>query len=162
LTFKSWSDQLEDKKQTILEKLKGKTVTEIVDYFDYDNMVENEPDYCVLYKNKSKCHDIKELNCFFCGCPYFQYSDDKPLKKENDIDIMSVCAIDSKFAKQYTFGEKAQCDCSDCVVPHKKHFVKNYISTSVLNMYKFEDTCSLLECIRAYQLNDILGKYKIF
>ena len=40
--------------------------------------------------------------------------------------------------------------------------VVEYISLQPLNPYDIEDACSFLEQLRAYQLSDILGKYKLF
>lgn len=39
---------------------------------------------------------------------------------------------------------------------NKKQIIK------ILNPYNIKDACSFLEQLRAYQLSDILGKYKLF
>jgi len=33
---------------------------EIIKYFSYDNMVKNELDFCPLYKDNKKCHNIED------------------------------------------------------------------------------------------------------
>ncbi len=40
--------------------------------------------------------------------------------------------------------------------------VVEYIHLQPTNPYNIEDACSFLEQLRAYQLSDILGKYKLF
>ena len=53
---------------------------EVIAYFKFENMVKKEPDFCPLYKDNKKCHDMKELNCYLCACPNFRF-DDEGFKK---------------------------------------------------------------------------------
>lgn len=62
------------------EKLEGNTKQEIIEYFRFENMVKNEPDFCPLYKDNKKCHDMEDLNCYLCACPHFRF-DDNGFKK---------------------------------------------------------------------------------
>ena len=50
-------------------KLEDKTTDEVIEYFKFENMVKNEPDFCPLYKDNKKCHDMEDLNCYLCACP---------------------------------------------------------------------------------------------
>jgi len=168
MTYEEWYADNYKKKQEILERLQGKSPREIVDYFDYDNMILREPDYCPLYKDKMKCHNMDDLNCFFCACPYFLYgNNNNPIEidRDNNTEIMSKCSIKSKFKDVFTYiqddTKKKACDCSGCYIPHKKEFVYRYIKNKMFNN-PIEDSCSLLELIRTVQLNDILGNYRVF
>lgn len=127
MTFVEWSIKHYEDRKAILEKLKDKSEEEIVEYFNYDNMVDSEPNYCPLYAMGNKCHNMKDLNCLLCACPFFKFSDDKPIDIRGDIKVMSVCTIDSKHANSYIIGNKQQCDCSQCTVPHKYHVVMKFL-----------------------------------
>jgi len=107
--FDEWLKEFEEKRAKIISKLKDKTIIEIIDYFEYDNMKEKEPDFCPLYKIGEKCHDLEYLNCFFCACPFYK---------------IYKCEINSKFAIQ--IETKRVIDCSNCPVPHRKQFVYHY------------------------------------
>ena len=47
----------------------------IIEYFKYDNMKKNEPDFCPLYNLNKKCHEMEDLNCYLCACSYFRFND---------------------------------------------------------------------------------------
>jgi len=161
MTFKEWEDDHVEKVEVILKKLEGESKLAITNYFDYDNMVKMEPDFCPLYATNTKCHDIDSLNCFLCSCPFFKYSDDLPLRTENGIDVMSVCVIDSNTAGTFTQNGKQQCDCSGCHIPHKKRFVKRHLE-AIDREIVVGDAISTLEWLRGLQLSEILGKWKLF
>ena len=128
MRYDDWvtSHQLEVDK--VLDKLRGRTPEEVVDYFSYDNMQKMEPDFCPLYAMDKKCHDMENLNCLYCACPHFRYSDDSPIEiSEDGISIMSVCDINSRFAGAFNFEDKQSCDCSKCHVPHRTSFALKQI-----------------------------------
>lgn len=125
MTFLEWTIKHKEDRGTILEKLKDKTVDEVAEYFNYENMVEAELSFCPLYATKTKCHNIDNLNCFLCACPFFEYSDTVPITIKDGIEVMSICNINSKEANTYIVGNKQQCDCSNCTIPHKQHNVVN-------------------------------------
>ena len=106
-----------------MEKLKEKRTDEILEYFEYDNMKVNEKDFCPLYEKDQKCHDIKELNCYLCGCPNFRFNDGG-FKKENGKILYSYCDIDSKKGTTFQTKEAIHQNCSACHVPHKKEYIK--------------------------------------
>ena len=94
MEFKEWTIQHDRKKNAILKKLEGKTQDEKMEYFLFDNMVKNEPEFCPLYDTETKCHEYKDLNCFHCGCPHFKMSDDEPFYVYgNNIKVMSVWRV---------------------------------------------------------------------
>jgi hypothetical protein len=126
--YSEWFKQHGGMHKAIIDKCieKGMSQEEIVDYFDFDNMVENENDFCPLYKENKKCHDLESLNCFLCACPYFRFKD-AGFEKREDKTLFSYCSIDSKKGRTGEYGDALHQDCSNCVVPHKRKFVsKNY------------------------------------
>lgn len=162
MTFKSWKDEHITKIMDIVRENSSLPVHELIDVFDYNNMKAQYPTFCPLYQADTKCHDMDDLNCLFCACPYFRFSDKKPLGTTMAGDsIMSECTVNSRFRNSFTVDNIVQCDCSECTVPHTKEFtvkhVKQYLDIDELN-----DSCSLLEYIRGYQLSNIFGKYKLF
>ena len=114
MSYKKWLQEHYKKHKSIVDKLINKSDDEIISYFEYDNMVKYEPDFCPLYKENKKCHDIKNLNCYMCGCSNFRLSNSK-----------SYCSINSKYGK--TINSKdgfIHQDCSACTIPHQYSFIK--------------------------------------
>jgi Zn-finger protein len=126
MSYEQWIKEHSKKHKSIMKKLESFTEDEIIDYFDFDNMVENEPDFCLLYKENKKCHDIKELNCYLCACPSFRLHKNK-----------STCDINSRHAKfikdKYDF---VHLDCTKCSIPHKKSYVKKHFHRDWLFIMK--------------------------
>ena len=121
MTYLEWFENHAKKHSQIIKKLKGKSKQEIIEYFKFENMVKNEPNFCPLYQKNRKCHDLEYLNCYFCGCPYFRFLPNASKGK------VSYCSIDSKYASFTKGTEKIHLDCSNCKVPHTKGFVsKNF------------------------------------
>ncbi|MEA3330539.1 MAG: hypothetical protein U9Q29_02450 [Campylobacterota bacterium] len=123
MSYSSWFDSHAIKHKKIVDKLLEKNYTkeQIIDYFDFDNMVKEEFEFCPLYKDNKKCHDMKSLNCYLCACPNFRFNDDS-LENYNDFKILSKCSINNgkKFAGKGVIHQ----DCSSCTVPHHKAFVE--------------------------------------
>jgi len=123
MSYSTWFNEHAKKHKKIVDKLvvKGYTKEQIIDYFDFDSMVKNENDFCPLYKEPKKCHDMKSLNCYLCACPSFRFND-KGLDIYNKMKILSRCEIDNgeKFAGKGVIHQ----DCSSCTVPHHKAYVK--------------------------------------
>jgi hypothetical protein len=76
--YKNWFEAHAKKHTLIVNKLRNKNYTkeQIISYFDFDSMLQNEPTFCPLYKENKKCHSIESLNCYLCACPNFRFSDD--------------------------------------------------------------------------------------
>ncbi len=128
MTYVEWFDDFHKKRDKIVQKFKNRSQEEIIEYFVFENMVKNEPDFCLLYKEKKKCHNMEYLNCFFCACPYFEFNDDG-LKVENGITVKSRCLISSKNSSKFIYKNVEHCDCSNCIVPHTKKFVTKFFKT---------------------------------
>jgi Zn-finger protein len=125
VTYFKWYETHSKKHSELIQKLlkKGLTKYEIIDYFNYKNLSKAEPNFCILFKNSQKCHDIEELNCFLCGCPNFRF-----YFKNSSSKIVSFCSIDSSMGDKFIDknGNTHQ-DCSKCELPHlKKYIVKNF------------------------------------
>lgn len=141
MSYTTWFEKHSKKHKTIVDKLLENDFTkkQIIEYFDFENMLIKENDFCPLYKDGKKCHDMKELNCYLCACPNFRFSDDG-IKVEDTKIQYSYCDIDSKDGRQGIYGEKIHQDCSKCSVPHHKSFVEKHFDT---NWKKIMKDCTL-------------------
>ncbi len=114
MSYKIWFEEHAKKHKIIMDKLKDLSDDEIIKYFRYDNMVQQESNFCPLYKDNTKCHDMDDLNCYLCGCSNFRLTNEK-----------SYCDINSKYG--LTIKDKngfIHQDCSACTIPHKESFIK--------------------------------------
>ncbi|MEA3383191.1 MAG: hypothetical protein U9Q20_00755 [Campylobacterota bacterium] len=114
MTYRLWYEDHSKKHKNIVDKLSNLTDDEIIEYFDYNNMVVHEKDFCILYKQNQKCHDTAELNCYLCACPNFRVAEVKSYCEINSKDGSSIKSDDG-FVHQ---------DCSKCIVPHKVDYIK--------------------------------------
>lgn len=137
MSYTSWFKEHADKHKIIVTKLVAKDYTkeQIIDYFDFDNMVKEENDFCPLYKDNKKCHDIEKLNCYLCACPNFRF-DDKGIKKVEENTQFSFCDIESKDGRQGIYGDKIHQDCSKCGVPHHRSYVEKHFDLEWTNVMK--------------------------
>lgn len=141
MSYKSWFDQHAAKHKIIVDKLLAKEFTkeQIIEYFDFETMVKEEPDFCPLYAENKKCHEMETLNCYLCACPNFRF-DDKGIKKVDENTQYSFCAIESKDGMQGVYGDKIHQDCSKCTVPHHKSYIEKNFD---LEWKKIMKECSL-------------------
>jgi len=122
MSYASWFESHAIKHKKIVNKLvlKGYTKEQIIDYFEFENMVKEENDFCPLYKTDTKCHDMENLNCYLCACPHFRF-DDNGLDTYNDTKILSTCNI--KNGEKTSGGGNIHQSCSKCSVPHHKAYI---------------------------------------
>lgn len=128
MSYIDWFNEHADKHKVVVTKLLAQNYTKekIIAYFDFDSMVKNEPDFCPLYKDNKKCHDMESLNCYLCSCPNFRFKDEG-IQKIDEKTQYSICGIESKDGSQGVYGESIHQDCSKCGVPHHKAYVeKNF------------------------------------
>ena len=128
MSYSTWFNEHADKHKKIVDKLilKKYTKEQIIEYFDFDNMVKNENDFCPLYKEPKKCHEMESLNCYLCACPNFRF-DDSGIKEIDNNTQYSFCDIESKDGRQGVYGDKIHQDCSKSGVPHHKAYIeKNF------------------------------------
>ncbi|MEA2019464.1 MAG: hypothetical protein U9N59_13580 [Campylobacterota bacterium] len=74
-----------------------------------------EKDFCVLYSQNKKCHDIDKLNCYLCACPNFRVDNKSSFCDINSKDGGNIEGKDGYIHQ----------NCSKCTVPHKVKYVKD-------------------------------------
>ncbi len=127
MTYMEWFDSHAKKHADIMKTLTCLSDDEVIDYFIFENMQKNHPDFCPLYVDNKKCHEIEELNCYFCACNHFRFSDNG-LREEGTKTVYSICDIDAKESKNFETANAVHLDCSDCLIPHKRSVIKKYFS----------------------------------
>jgi hypothetical protein len=127
MSYSSWFYEHGEKHKKIMEKLTALSAMEVVTYFRFDNMVKNEPDFCPLYKDNKKCHNIKELNCYLCACPNFRF-DDEGFNVREGKTLYSACSINSKEGDRHISDDAIHQDCSKCAVPHYESYILKQFS----------------------------------
>jgi hypothetical protein len=110
-----------------MDKLQNLSDDEVIAYFRFENMVEKEPDFCPLYLENKKCHDIEVLNCYLCACPNFRFND-VGFKKVNEKTLFSTCSINSKDGATFETDDAIHQSCTACLVPHSETYINNNFS----------------------------------
>ena len=127
MNYITWFESHGKKHQEIMRKLTDLSDEEIIAYFRFENMVQKEPDFCLLYKERKKCHEMDDLNCYLCACPNFRFDDDG-LVSDGDQILYSRCSIESEDGAQFVTAEAIHQDCSGCTVPHHEAYIRKYFS----------------------------------
>lgn len=122
MTYTKWFTSRSEKHKSILETLYNSSKEAIIDYFIFENMRDNHNDFCLLYSTNTKCHDMKNLNCYACGCPYFRF-DDNGIYMQDDKTVYSLCT--KSLGEQFISDVAIHHDCSSCEVPHKRKFISD-------------------------------------
>ena len=125
MSYRSWFDKHGAKHKAIVTKLAHLSDDALIEYFRFENMCIEEPDFCPLYAKNKKCHDIELLNCYLCACPNFRFDDDG-FREEEGKSLFSYCDIDSKDGKQFINERAIHQDCSNCLVPHREAYIKEH------------------------------------
>jgi len=123
MAYSKWFRQHGEKHAKIMQKLTQLSDKQVIEYFRFDNMVEQEPDFCPLYAKNQKCHDMKDLNCYLCACPNFRF-DDNGFKEREGKTLKSYCAIDSKDGAVFEGKDALHQNCSGCTVPHHESYIQ--------------------------------------
>ena len=129
--YSEWFEAHAAAHKALIDKLlaRGLGKTEIIDYFDFENMVEAESDFCPLYAEKRKCHEMEKLNCCLCACPNFRFRDEG-IRQAEGKTVYSECAIASKEGKPGVYGDAVHQDCSGCTVPHRRAYIEKVFDTA--------------------------------
>ena len=107
----------------------------IIEYFDFENMKEKERNFCPLYAQNKKCHDMQKLNCYLCACPNFRFSD-AGIKRVDKKMQYSYCNIKSKDGRLGVYGDKIHQDCSHCTIPHTQEYISQHFDLNWTKIMK--------------------------
>jgi len=123
MSYSKWFEAHGKKHAAIMAKLTHLSDEEVITYFRFDNMVKHEPDFCPLYAENKKCHEMEDLNCYLCACPNFRFNDAGFEQKEGKT-LYSTCAIASKDGDQYISEDAIHQNCAGCTVPHHESYIR--------------------------------------
>lgn len=143
MTYTEWYRQHAKKHAALVQSLSHLTKDELIEYFDFDNMKQKHPEFCPLYVDNKKCHDVEHLNCYFCACMHFRFDDNGIDNKSTNKRVYSYCSIESKNSSIFENAESIHNDCSQCIVPHKIHAIKKYFHKNWSEVMK---ECNLDNC----------------
>lgn len=146
MTYSQWFTSHGEKHRAIVQKLSHLSANEIIEYFRFENMVEKEREFCLLYAENKKCHEVENLNCYWCACPYFRFND-LGIERVEGKTIYSQCSIESKEGSLFVSENALHQDCTRCLIPHHekrilKEFDTNWFKTmekAPLDLGKIED-----------------------
>ncbi len=145
--YLQWYKVFASKHRAIVEELKGLSDEEVLAYFDYDNMRKRHPDFCHLYAEGIKCHDIEDLNCYLCACPLFRFCD-TGIDKIGEKIRYSLCAIDSRWSATVETDTTVHQDCSNCPVPHRWSFIEKYFDRDWRNIMRKVSMCEEIKDVK--------------
>ncbi|MEA1880764.1 MAG: hypothetical protein U9N11_08980 [Campylobacterota bacterium] len=141
MSYTQWFHAHGKKHQAIIAKLSHLSDEEIIAYFRFENMVIHEPDFCLLYRDNKKCHDMETLNCYLCACPNFRFDDDgfskvEIFEKVENKTLYSTCSIESKDGGTFIDDKSIHQDCSKCSVPHHEAYIQRNFSRDWFEIMK--------------------------
>ncbi len=135
MNYKDWFEAHGRKHAAIMQKLTHLSDDEVIAYFRFENMRINEPDFCPLYAENKKCHDMEDLNCYLCACPNFRF-DDAGFKVLEGRSLKSYCAIDSKDGDVFKGNDAIHQNCSGCTIPHHEAYIKKHFKRDWFEIMK--------------------------
>jgi len=133
MSYLSWFIEHGNKHAKVMQKLRHLSDKDVIKYFRFENMLKNEADFCPLYKEAKKCHDIENLNCYLCACPNFRF-DDKGFRQEEEKTLYSLCDIESKDGDRYISEDAIHQNCTGCAVPHVESYILKHFSRDWFEM----------------------------
>ena len=136
MTYEEWFIQQGNLHANVMKKLTDKSVDEVIEYFKFEKMVKNEPDFCPLYKDNKKCHDMEDLNCYLCACPNFRFKMEGFEKTDDGKTLFSVCSIKSRDGSQFIGDDYIHQNCSGCIVPHRAKYIKKNFNRNWFEVMK--------------------------
>lgn len=123
MSYKQWFLDHAAKHRAVMEKLTHLSDEEVIRYFRFENMVQNESDFCPLYAENKKCHETDELNCYLCACPNFRFND-AGFSDEEGKTLFSTCSIESPDGDRYVSDTAIHQNCAGCIVPHRESYIR--------------------------------------
>ena len=136
MTYEEWFIKQGNLHANVMKKLTDKSIDEVIEYFKFENMVKNEPDFCPLYKDNKKCHDMEDLNCYLCACPNFRFKMEGFEKTDDGKTLFSVCSIKSRDGSQFIGDDYIHQNCSGCIVPHRAKYIKKNFNRNWFEVMK--------------------------
>ena len=129
MKYREWFLQHGEKHREIIRRLAadGLDETAMIAYFDFEHMRLREPGFCPLYAENRKCHPMEKLNCFFCACPHFRFSD-AGLEGKGASALYSRCAVGSRGGSLLKTEKGIHQDCSGCFLPHRTGFIRKHFA----------------------------------
>ena len=109
MTYDEWFIQQGNLHANVMKKLEDRSVDEVIEYFKFENMVKNEPDFCPLYKGQ---------------------------KSGSFFTMFSVCSIKSRDGSQFIGDDYIHQNCSGCIVPHRAKYIKKHFNRSWFEVMK--------------------------
>jgi hypothetical protein len=135
MSYKSWFQSHGKKHKEIVDRLSHLSDNELIEYFRYENMVKNEPDFCPLYEDNKRCHNMENLNCYLCACPNFRF-DDNGFREEEGRTLFSYCNINSIGGNQFKSESAIHQNCVGCLLPHREIYIKKLFSRDWFKIMK--------------------------
>lgn len=135
MSYKKWFDAHAAKHAAIMKKLEHLSDDEVIEYFRFDNMVQHEPEFCPLYAENKKCHDMEELNCYLCACPNFRFKE-AGFAREGERILFSTCSIESPDGDRYVSEKAIHQNCAGCIVPHRESYIRKLFDRDWLNIMR--------------------------
>jgi len=126
VSYLSWFEKHAKKHSEIVKRVPKE---DLIEYFRWENISKSDVEFCPLFAQNKKCHDMENLNCYLCACPNFRFDD-------NAKRLKSWCSIDSKDGAQIEHNGIIHQDCSGCTVPHDERYIKKHFDTNWLNIMK--------------------------
>lgn len=133
MTYLDWFTAHAAKHADLMKKLENLSDDEVIRYFRFENMAEKERDFCPLYSENTKCHDMPELNCYLCACPHFRFNDGGFSIVEGKT-LFSICSIDSAEGERYIGEHTIHQNCAGCLIPHRESYVAKVFDRNWLAM----------------------------
>jgi Zn-finger protein len=135
MTYQEWFNTHARKHANIMTKLTHLSDDEVIRYFRFENMVQEENDFCLLYATNTRCHETLDLNCYLCACPHFRFNDTGLGIKEGKT-LFSLCAIDAPHGGQFCTDTAIHHDCTGCLIPHREGYIRKVFDREWLVMMK--------------------------
>lgn len=110
---------MHDLSKEIIEK----RINKLIEEWDFERRKESNSEECICYKQDKKCHNIEDLNCLFCFCPYY-----------NTQLAEGKCNITSPMARYIDNHDGKILDCGDCDLMHRKENIKRYLINRLYNI----------------------------
>ncbi len=105
----------------LTKKCIEKRIDIILKEFDFEKRRKEYPEECPC-NGIGPCHNIEDLNCFFCYCPAYDLS-----KPEGGCKIGNPQGKGKWFERLGHEVSDRIWDCGECTYPHQKKIIRKYL-----------------------------------